>query len=147
MTDTPKTPDEELEEILTTLENTVQNDIALRQSQSKSGRSPKSIHAEALAKLKAREQRIEILARIDENQIRLDKIIEHENHKPKPGELTSANFGSASGAMEVVAFKKSFESRIAQLKNTPTPNKNSTGSSAKWSDSRDSIADDGKEGE
>lgn len=55
-------------------------------------------------------------ARIEENQIRLDKIIEWENRKPIPGELTTASFGSASGAMEVAGFKSSFETRIATLK-------------------------------
>jgi hypothetical protein len=59
-------------------------------------------------------------ARVDENQRRLDKIIEWENRKPVPGELTTASFGSASGAMEVAGFKRSFIERIAEL--TPPTN-------------------------
>jgi len=40
-----------LGEILTKLENAVQHDISLRMTQHRSGRSPKSIHAEALTAL------------------------------------------------------------------------------------------------
>ncbi|MDQ2906871.1 MAG: hypothetical protein M3Y81_25460 [Chloroflexota bacterium] len=54
----------------------------------------------------------EITARIDENQIRLDRI---NNWKPQPGQLTTASFGSASGAMETASLKHSLEDRIADL--------------------------------
>lgn len=39
---------ESLEELLTILENAVQYDMALRQTRSKQGKSPKSIHAEVI---------------------------------------------------------------------------------------------------
>lgn len=51
-------------------------------------------------------------ARISENQMHLDKI---NNFKPKPGQMTSANFGSASGAIETAGWKNGFEDRIKQL--------------------------------
>lgn len=54
-----------------------------------------------------------IEARIDENQIRLDRI---NNFRPKPGQLTSANFGSAGAAMEISGLKNSLEERIQELK-------------------------------
>lgn len=57
-------------------------------------------------------------ARIDENQRKLDKIIEYENYVPAPGELTTRSFGSASGAMEVAGFKRGFEQRIKQLQDS-----------------------------
>lgn len=51
-------------------------------------------------------------AQIAENQMYLDRI---NNFKPKPGQLTSANFGSASGAFETASWKHAFEDRIAHL--------------------------------
>jgi len=52
------------------------------------------------------------LARIDENQIRLDRI---NNFKPQPGQLTSASFGRAGAGMEVASLKRSLEERIAEI--------------------------------
>lgn len=47
------TPQPTLEEIVTKLENAVQRDIQLRLTQHRSGRSPKSTHAEAIAAIRA----------------------------------------------------------------------------------------------
>lgn len=58
-------------------------------------------------------KRAEIEARIDENQMYLDRI---NNFKPQPGEVTTASFGSAGAAMELSGWKHGFEDRIAYLK-------------------------------
>lgn len=55
-------------------------------------------------------------ARIDENQKRLDRILEWENRTPVPNELTSASFGSAGVAMEISGLKNSLKERIKELK-------------------------------
>jgi hypothetical protein len=56
--------------------------------------------------------RTAIEARLDENQILLDRI---NDWNPEPGQLTAANFGSAGAGLETAGWKSNFEERIAQL--------------------------------
>lgn len=62
---TPLEGENELDVILTKLENAVQHDLIMRE-QGRSGRSPKSIHAEARAAIAAYVSTKEREARIDE---------------------------------------------------------------------------------
>lgn len=62
--------------------------------------------------VQAREKRIRLEAKIEENQTYLDRI---NNWKPKPGQLTTAHFGSAGAGMETSGWKHAFEDRIKKL--------------------------------
>lgn len=63
------------------------------------------------------------LGRVAENQTHLDRI---NNYKPKPGQLTTASFGSAGASMEIAGWKRAFEERIAHLNSTALDTKGGT---------------------
>lgn len=65
-------------------------------------------YSEALSKLEELIKK----SKIEENQVPLDRI---NNFNPGPGQLTTASFGSAGGAMETASWKQYFENRIKAL--------------------------------